>query len=115
MVYIDCKNVTLSYEGREVVSGLTFQIEKGDYLCIVGENGSGKSTLVKGILGFVKAHSGQIEYGEGVCRNEIGYLPQQSGRQRDFPASVREVVISGCLNHMGMRPFYSAREKKKAR
>lgn len=115
MVYIDCKNVTLSYEGREVVSGLTFQIEKGDYLCIVGENGSGKSTLVKGILGFVKAHSGQIEYGEGVCRNEIGYLPQQSGRQRDFPASVREVVISGCLNHMGMRTFYSAREKKKAR
>lgn len=114
MVYIDCRNVTLSYEGRNVVTDLTFRIEKGDYLCIVGENGSGKSTLVKGLLGFVRTHSGKIEYGEGISRNEIGYLPQQNGRQRDFPASVREVVISGCLNRMGMRPFYSSKEKKKA-
>ena len=66
MVYIDCRNVTLSYEGRNVVTDLTFRIEKGDYLCIIGENGSGKSTLVKGLLGFVRTHSGKIEYGEGI-------------------------------------------------
>lgn len=113
MAFVNCENITLSYEGREVISGLTFHLEKGEYLCIVGENGSGKSTLVKGILGFVKPSEGKIFF-EGISQNEIGYLPQQTERQRDFPASVREIVISGCLNRMGWRPFYSLREKNLA-
>lgn len=114
MVYINCNNLTLSYEGRDVISNLTFDVHRGDYLCIVGENGSGKSTLIKGMLGFVRPSGGYIEYGEGISRTEIGYLPQQTGRQKDFPASVMEVVISGCLNKMKL-PFYSRKEKEKAR
>ena len=113
MAFVNCENITLSYEGRDVISGLTFHLEKGEYLCIVGENGSGKSTLIKGILGFVKPTEGKIFF-EGIAQNEIGYLPQQTERQRDFPASVREIVISGCLNSMGWRPFYSPREKNLA-
>ncbi len=113
MAFVNCENITLSYEGRDVISGLTFHLEKGEYLCIVGENGSGKSTLIKGILGFVKPTEGKILF-EGIAQNEIGYLPQQTERQRDFPASVREIVISGCLNSMGWRPFYSPREKNLA-
>ncbi len=114
MVCLSCENITLSYEGIDVVSNLSFDVQRGEYLCIVGENGSGKSTLIKGILGFVKASGGRILYGDGITRNEIGYLPQQTSKQRDFPASVWEVVLSGCLNKMGIRPFYSKKEKERA-
>ena len=114
MTYVSCENITLSYEGMDVVSDLSFDVQSGDYLCIVGENGSGKSTLLKGILGFVKASKGRIVFGDGITRNEIGYLPQQTSKQRDFPASVWEVVLSGCLNRMGVRPFYSRKEKERA-
>lgn len=114
MAYVSCENITLSYEGMDVVSNLSFDVQPGDYLCIVGENGSGKSTLLKGILGFVKASKGRIVYGDGILPNEIGYLPQQTSKQKDFPASVWEVVLSGCLNKMGIRPFYSKKEKDRA-
>ncbi len=114
MSLLSCENLTLSYEGHEVVSNLTFKVEQGEYVCIVGENGSGKSTLVKGILGFVKPSQGRIVFDERITQNDIGYLPQQTNRQKDFPASVREVVMSGCLNRMGFRPFYTAREKERA-
>ena len=97
-----------------VVKDLSFTVESGDYLCIVGENGSGKSTLVKSLLSLKKPVGGEITFGGGLRRNEIGYLPQQTGAQHDFPASVGEVVISGCLNSMGFRPFYTDRERKKA-
>ncbi len=113
MALVNCENITLSYEGRNVISDLTFHLGKGEYLCIVGENGSGKSTLLKGILGFVKPSEGTISF-DGIAQNEIGYLPQQTDRQKDFPASVSEIVISGCLNRMGFRPFYSSKEKNLA-
>ncbi len=113
MSFVNCENLTLSYEGREVISDLTFHLSKGEYLCIVGENGSGKSTLIKSLLGFVKPSEGRISF-DGISRNEIGYLPQQSSRQRDLPPPVRELVLSGCLNRMGLRPFYSAGEKARA-
>jgi len=105
------KDLNLGYEGRQVVSGLTFDVNAGDYLCIIGENGSGKSTLMKTLLGLKTPMSGLIEFGEGLKQNEIGYLPQQTAVQKDFPASVREVVRSGCLNRTGLRPYFIQEEK----
>lgn len=111
MAIIKCTDVTMSYEGQSVFTNLSFELNKGEYLCIVGENGSGKSTLMKGILGLIKPTGGKIEYSDGLIQSQIGYLPQQSAVQRDFPASVYEVVLSGTLNSRGMRPFYSKSEK----
>ena len=106
-----CKNVTLGYEGSSVAEGLDFTISAGDYLCILGENGSGKSTLVKALLGLLPAMSGEIIRDEETALNGVGYLPQQTIIQRDFPASVREIVRSGCLARSGLRPFYNKQEK----
>jgi len=113
MSQISAQNVSMSYEKKLVLEEVSFAVEQGDYLCIVGENGSGKTTLMKGILGLMPLKSGSIQFGEGVRVNHIGYLPQQTVVQRDFPASVFEVVLSGCLNRIGMRPFYSGQEKRK--
>ena len=114
MSQIECKDVSVKYENQVVLEDISFSIEQGDYLCIVGENGSGKSTLVKTILGLENSKLGQIVFGEGLNKNEIGYLPQQTQAQKDFPASVYEVVLSGCLNSKGFSPFYSMKEKKLA-
>jgi zinc transport system ATP-binding protein len=114
MAQITCDNISLSYENNTVLADLSFTVEAGDYLCIVGENGSGKSTLVRALLGLKSVAQGKIEYGDGLRQTEIGYLPQQSDAQKDFPASVYEVVLSGCLNSRGFRPFYAAADRKNA-
>ena len=114
MAQLSCQDVALGYEGREIVGNLTFSVNAGDYLCIVGENGSGKSTLMKTILGLRAPMRGEIRVGDGLKRNEIGYLPQQTAVQRDFPASVREIVLSGCQSRAGLRPFYNRAEKRLA-
>ena len=114
MPLIECRDLTLAYEGKPVISGLSFEVRRGDYICILGENGSGKSTLVKALLGLKKPSAGAISYGDGLSASEIGYLPQQLMVQRDFPANVGEVVLSGCLNRLGRRPFYGRAEKKLA-
>jgi len=114
MALIDCRDVSLSYENTIVISGLSFSVNTGDYLCIVGENGSGKSTLIKALLSLKTAVKGSIAVGDGLKKNEIGYIPQQTSAQKDFPASVREVVISGCLNSRGFRPFYTKTERATA-
>ena len=114
MSLLECKDLSLGYEGHAIVKDLSFSVNSGDYLCIVGENGSGKSTLMKTILGLTAPLSGSITTGDGLKKNEIGYLPQQTLIQRDFPASVREIVISGCQGRMGFKPFYSQAEKKLA-
>ncbi len=111
---ISVDDLTLSYENMTVIRNMSFRVNNGDYLCIVGENGSGKSTLIKALLSLKKPVGGSITFGGGLRRNEIGYLPQQTGAQQDFPASVWEVVLSGCLNSRGIRPFYSDRERKMA-
>lgn len=115
MPQILCENLTLGYEHEIVVKDLSFTVNPGDYLCIVGENGSGKTTLMKAMLGLLAPLSGSIKTGDGLKRNEIGYLPQQTLIQRDFPASVREIVLSGFQAQTGMRPFYTAQEKETAR
>lgn len=115
MAYIKCENLALAYEGQTVVSDLNFEVNRGDYLCIVGENGSGKSTLVKAILGLKNANSGKIIFADGLGRKEIGYLPQQTIVQKDFPAVVEEIVLSGCLSKCGLRPFYNKEEKQLAK
>lgn len=114
MALIKCENVSIGYEGQMVVKDLNFEIAAGDYLCIVGENGSGKSTLVKSLLSLKAVESGRIIFGDGLRQNEIGYLPQQTDVQKDFPASVYEVVLSGRLNSRGIRPFYTGADKKAA-
>ena len=114
MPLIKCENVSIGYEGQTVVKDLNFAIEKGDYLCIVGENGSGKSTLVKSLLGLKSVEKGRIIFGDGLRQNEIGYLPQQNDTQKDFPASVYEVVLSGRLNSRGFHPFYTSGDKREA-
>lgn len=114
MALIKCENISIGYEGQTVVKDLDFQIAPGDYLCIVGENGSGKSTLVRSLLGLKNVEKGQIIYGDGLKQTEIGYLPQQTDVQKDFPASVYEVVRSGRLNSRGFHPFYTAADRKAA-
>ena len=113
MSYITCRDLAVGYDGRSVASGLNFSIDKGDYLCIVGENGAGKSTLVKTLLGLLKPVSGEIKFGDDLTSRDIGYLPQQTQAQRDFPATVREVVLSGCLNG-SKGPFYSRADRSLA-
>ena len=114
MAQLTCQNVRVGYDGRAVLQGLNFEVSPGDYLCIVGENGSGKSTLMKTILGLQAPIGGRILTGDGLRKNEIGYLPQQTQVQKDFPASVREIVLSGCQGRCGSRPFYSKEEKRLA-
>jgi zinc transport system ATP-binding protein len=114
MPQLICQNLTVGYEGKSVVSGLSFSVNAGDYLCIFGDNGSGKSTLMKTILRLKAPMLGQVTTGDGLMAEEIGYLPQQTAVQKDFPASVREVVRSGCLNRCGLRPFYNKAEKQMA-
>ncbi|MBR5632967.1 MAG: metal ABC transporter ATP-binding protein [Clostridia bacterium] len=111
MALIKAENLDLGYEGKTIVDGLNFEINPGNYLCIIGENGSGKSTLMKTILGLLNPLDGKLTYGDGLKKNEIGYLPQQTSAQRDFPASVREVVQSGLLNKCGLRPFFTPKQK----
>lgn len=111
---IVCRDVSLGYEGQSVLTHLDLTIRTGDYLCIVGDNGSGKSTLLRGLLGLLPPQSGQILRSPELQRGAIGYLPQQTRAQRDFPATVYEVVLSGCLNQKKNRFFYSAAQKSQA-
>ncbi len=115
MALIKVSDVSLGYDGKSIVRDLNFSVNKGDYLCIVGENGSGKSTLMKTLLGQKTVLSGKIEYSDGLKQTEIGYLPQQTEVQKDFPASVKEIVLSGCLNGCGLKPFYSKEQKSAAK
>lgn len=112
MSLITCSNLTFAYENNTVVSGLNFTVNQGDYLCIVGENGSGKSTLINGLLKLKQPISGEIKYSADLKPTEIGYLPQQTIAQKDFPASVYEVVLSGRQSSAGLRPFYNKNDKK---
>ncbi len=113
MALISCRNVTIKYDGHIAVDNISFHVEQGDYLYIVGENGSGKSTLIKGLLGLIKPAGGSIVF-EGIAQKEIGYMPQQTQVQKDFPASVFEVVLSGCLNHHSALAVYSRKDKHRA-
>lgn len=115
MALISCKSVSLAYEGNTIVKDLDFTVNSGDYLCIVGENGSGKSTLMKALLGLKSPSEGKISFGEGLHKKNIGYLPQQTAVQRDFPASVKEIVLSGCLANGKFKPFYSKKDKQTAK
>ena len=110
---IVCQNVSLGYEGQSVLTDLNLTIKAGDYLCIVGDNGSGKSTLLRGILGLLTPQSGKILRANELEKGAVGYLPQQTKAQKDFPATVFEVVLSGCLNRKGLR-FYTSAQKSEA-
>lgn len=112
--FITCEHVDFGYENHDAVVDLNLEICPGDYLCVVGENGSGKSTLIKGILGLLKPTGGVLQVSEELRRGGIGYLPQQTAAQKDFPATVYEVVLSGTLSRRGNRPFYSRTEKELA-
>ena len=111
---ISCQNVSLGYEGHAVVQDLSFTVENTDYLWVVGENGSGKTTLIKGILRLLNPLKGSFVFCEGLTKGRIGYLSQQSMPNKDFPAGVNEVVLSGNLGSMGVRPFYTSKEKRLA-
>lgn len=114
MAQIICDDLSLGYGGHVVCEGVNFKINAGDYMCIVGDNGSGKSTLVKTLLSLKSAASGKVTLSEGLSHRDIGYLPQQSEAQRDFPASVREVVISGCVGGLGKKAFFGRAERLEA-
>ncbi|WP_407427879.1 metal ABC transporter ATP-binding protein [Treponema sp.] len=111
MAQLTCENLTLGYDSKIIIRNLSFSVNAGDYLCILGENGSGKTTLMKTILHLVKPIEGRIYTGDGLMADEIGYLPQQTMIQKDFPASVREIVLSGCQSRCGKRPFYIKSER----
>lgn len=112
MSILSCNHATFGYDGVPILKDINFSVGQDSYLCVIGENGAGKSTLIKGILGLIKPMSGRIETGEGLKHNEIGYLPQQTNVQKDFPASVFEVVLSGRLNSLGWKPFFSKQDKE---
>ena len=112
-ILLACRDAVIGYDNTVAVNGVSFELERGDYLCIVGENGSGKSTLLKGILGLIPMRGGSVDFADGLRRTDIGYLPQQTQAQRDFPATVREVVLSGCLNG-SKGPFYSRADRSLA-
>lgn len=112
--YISCNNASFSYDGKAAVQDISFSLNKGDYLCILGENGTGKSTIIKGLLGLIKPTSGTIEY-NNVKQTEIGYLPQIAEIPKNFPASVYEAVLHGRCEKLGKRPFYSTEDKKTAK
>lgn len=111
MALLSCRDVSFSYEGTTVLTGINFDVHEGDYLCILGENGAGKSTLIKGLLHLKKPSTGSVVIGDGLTSSQIGYLPQQTAAQKDFPASVYEVVMSGRLNSRRFHPFYSKADK----
>ena len=115
MSLLSFNDLTIGYDNNIVMSNLSFAIEKGDYLVILGENGAGKSTLLKTMLGLIKPIKGKITFDAEVKKTEIGYLPQQTVVQKDFPASVWEVVLSGCLARNGLKPFYSKKDKELAK
>jgi len=115
MQQIKCKNLSIGYDGKPSVENLNFTISDGDYLCIVGPNGAGKTTLIKTILGLTPALKGEIKFLNDFNKKDIGYLPQQTVIQKDFPATVKEVVLSGFQNRVGLRPFYNKEEKQQAK
>lgn len=115
MALLTVKNLSVGYESRAVAENINFSVNEGDYLCIVGENGSGKTTLMKTLLNLMSPIGGSIERGDGLKQNEIGYLPQQTDVQKDFPASVKEIVLSGCQARGGFHPFYSKEDKERAK
>ncbi len=115
MAQLSCRHLCLGYDGREILHDLNFEVNAGDYLGILGENGSGKTTLMRTILGLQTPLGGAVVTGDGLKPTEIGYLPQQTAEQRDFPASVWEIVLSGCQNRTGLRPFYNKEEKELAK
>ena len=114
MALITLRDVTIAFEGVPAVEHVSYQVNRGDYMVLIGENGSGKSTLMRAMLGLVHPCAGTVRYGDGLKRNQIGYLPQQTAVQRDFPASVEEVVLSGCINQLGARFFYGKKLQRKA-
>lgn len=114
MLQLSVEHVSIAYERTQVLKDISFAVEEGDYLCVLGENGSGKSTLVKGILGLVPLQEGTVSFQGEAERTHVGYLPQQTQIQKDFPASVMEVVLSGCLNSKGSFPFYRRKERETA-
>ena len=113
-VQLKCRSAAIGYDGKAVIKNIDFQVSSGDYLCILGENGAGKTTLMKTLLGLIPLIGGELEFCGNMSKNKIGYLPQQTPVQRDFPASVSEIVLSGCLSRCGIRPYYKAKEKKLA-
>ena len=115
MAKLICRDLTIGYGNKTILKNINFEVNGGNYLCIVGENGSGKSTLLKTLLGLLAPIGGKVIFGDGLCRDELGYLPQQTDVQKDFPASVREIVLSGCQGRCGLRPFYSKDEKRLAK
>lgn len=114
MAQIICRNLAIGYDGKAIVQNMNFSVNTGEYLCVIGENGAGKSTFMKTLLGLQPPIQGEILFGDNLKQNEIGYLPQQTEVQKDFPASVREIVLSGCQNRCGLRPFYNREEKEYA-
>lgn len=114
MAYLTCKNLSVGYAETPVASGMTFAVDAGDALFVVGENGAGKSTLLKTLLGLIPPLAGEISFGVDVSSGEVGYLPQNSEARRDFPASAWEVALSGRASRLGARPFYSREDKAAA-
>ena len=114
MPALSVQNLSMSYGNDKVVDAVSFEVEFGDYLCIVGENGAGKTTLLRGMIGIQPCKSGKVVFDKSLSQSQIGYLPQQTAVQKDFPASVWEVVLSGCVSSLGLKPFYTKKEKELA-
>ncbi len=113
MAILNVKNLVLGYEKQIVINNISFNVNKRDFILVIGSNGAGKSTLIKGILGIIKPISGSVEYDE-IKKNHVGYMPQEMKVDPNFPASVMEIVLSGLINRMGFRPFYNKKDKERA-
>jgi zinc transport system ATP-binding protein len=112
---LELKQLRLGFGDNIVINNASLVLEEGDFACIVGANGAGKSTLVRAILGLIKPLGGDIHYCGDLKQTQIGYLPQETRPDSNFPATVEEIVLSGCLGHMGWKPFYCHKEKQHIR
>ena len=115
MTLLKCENLSVEYEGKNALFDISFSVNEGDYICVVGENGSGKSTLISAMLGLTKLSGGSVLYCNGLTNKKIGYLPQKTQIKNDFPASVSEIVMSGFTGSMGILPFYKKEQRQTAK
>lgn len=109
---IEIKNITFGYEDNPILENVSMDIEKCDFILVIGPNGGGKTTLLKIILGIIKPWSGAVCFPQDLS-GRIGYVPQFLNFNKDFPITVYETVLMGCLNSRNYLRRYKQEDRDK--
>lgn len=112
---LSVKDLNFNYGKIKILKDINFELDKGDYLGIIGANGSGKTTLIKVLLGLLQPSSGTVVYHQNILEdNALGYVPQKTfGDHQNFPATVKEIVRTGLLANKGFLKQYNDEDNKK--